>query len=114
MNVTDAAAPILRQAFRMFGRATEYMQQGDSAGTEVNAFVRGIRTDDLFASAQQQDLAGVIDVAEFQTAFGSGVTPRKFDRLTTGGKSYTVQEWRGSPNDDAPVFWKILLRGGSQ
>ena len=103
-----------RRAFALFARQASYARGPSGAPAPVPAFVRGIRADDLFGSAVQGDVAAQIDVLKFAAAFGAGVTPAKFDRLRCMGKSYTVEEWRGAPNDDAPIFYKLLLRGGSQ
>lgn len=98
---------------RRFGRQLEYQVNGGAAAT-VWAYVRGVREDDLFAAAIQQDVAAVVDAAEFKTLFGSVAVPRRFDRLRLPDRSFTVEEWRGAPNDATPVFYKLLLRGGSQ
>ena len=80
----------------------------------VLVFIRGVRSDDLFASAMQQDVAGIMDATAFAATFPARPRPARYDRLRTATTSFTVEEWRGSPNDDSPVFFKCLLRGGSQ
>lgn len=112
MNVVDAAAPIWRSQLAMFARPAAY-QQGATSQT-LNAFIRGVRSDDLFAGAMQQDVAAVVDAKAFAAAFPVNPVPGRFDRLRVGATSYSVEEWRGSPNDAAPVFFKLLLRGGQQ
>ena len=62
----------------------------------------------------QQDVAAVIDAAAFRAAFPTRRAPQRFDRLFIDQKSWAVEQWRGSPNDAQPVFFKLLLRGGSQ
>lgn len=113
-ELVDAGAPHWRWLFKKTANPASYSQQG-AAGVSMLAFIRGVRSDDLFASAMQQDVAGVIDAAQFAAAFPAHPMPARFDRLRTpSGTSYSVEEWRGSPNDDAPVFFKLLLRGGQQ
>lgn len=107
MTIVDDAAPSLRYAHAMFVRAQQYQ------GTSLAMFVRGLRSDDLFAGALQQDKVAVIDTLIFAAAFGA-TTPKKYDRIVIAGSSYSVQEWRGSPDDGVPVFWKLLIRGGTQ
>ena len=112
-NVIDAVLKLpLRFVLKLFGRQVSYTAQAGPSGSIV-AYVRGVRTDDLFASAIQADLAGVVDAGEFATKIGP--SPRRFDRLRTdAGQTYSVEEWRGAPVDAAPVFFKLLLRGGQQ
>jgi hypothetical protein len=101
----------LRWTLQMFGRPADYTAQGGASGSLV-AYVRGVRAQDLFASAVQADLAAVVDAGEFAAKIGP--TPRRFDRLRTMSLTYSVEQWRGSPTDDDPVFFKLLLRGGQQ
>jgi hypothetical protein len=112
--LVDAGAASWRWMFKQAANPASFEpQDGEPVG--LLAFIRGVRSDDLFASATQGDVAGVIDAAEFATALaGVRATPQRYDRMSTATKTYTVEEWRGSPNDDAPVFFKILLRGGGQ
>ena len=113
MNLVDATAGPLRFAFTLFARPATYAPS-NGASASLLAFIRGVRSDDLFASAVQQDVAAVVNAAEFATLFPARPIPARYDRLRTATMSYAVEEWRGSPNDDAPVFYKLLLRGGSQ
>lgn len=112
MNVIDYMRPSLRWLHSYFARPQSYQPQGGAAVT-LNAWIRGVRDDDLFAGAIQQDLAAVIDAQAFKDATGRS-HPTRYDRLRFGVDSFSVEAWRGSPNDDAPVFFKLLLRGGSQ
>lgn len=102
-----------RWLFRATANPAQYSQQGGEL-TPMLAFIRGVRSDDLFASAMQQDVAAVVDALDFAAAYPGHPKPARFDRLHTASTRYSVEEWRGSPNDDAPVFFKLLLRGGSQ
>jgi hypothetical protein len=113
MNLVDATAGPLRFAFTLFARPATYAPS-NGASAALLAFIRGVRSDDLFASAVQQDVAAVVNAAEFAALFPARPIPARYDRLRTATMSYAVEEWRGSPNDDAPVFFKLLLRGGSQ
>jgi hypothetical protein len=100
--------------FRATAKPASYAPQGGASPVTLLAFIRGVRADDLFANVLQQDVAAVIDAAEFVAAFTAMPRPQRYDRLRTATMSYTVEEWRGSPNDDEPVFFKLLLRGGTQ
>ncbi len=113
MNLVDATAKPLRFAFTLFARPATYVPSS-GASASLLAFIRGVRSDDLFASAMQQDVAAVVDAAQFAALFPARPIPARYDRLRTATMSYAVEEWRGSPNDDAPTFFKLLLRGGSQ
>lgn len=113
MNVVDSTAPTLRYGFSLFARPATYVP-GGGASASLLAFIRGVRSDDLFASAMQQDVAAVVDAAQFKLLFPARPIPARYDRLRTATTSYAVEEWRGSPNDDNPVFFKLLLRGGQQ
>jgi hypothetical protein len=112
-TLIEAGRPGWRWVFSLTANMANYSQQG-AAPIALRAFIRGVRSDDLFAAALQQDLAGVVDAIDFAAAFPGHPRPARYDRLRTQSASYAVEEWRGSPNDDAPVFFKLLLRGGSQ
>lgn len=112
VNVVDLMRPSLRWLHSAFARPQTYVPQGGAAVT-LAAWIRGVRDEDLFAGAIQQDLAAVIDAESFTAATGRS-HPARYDRLRFGGQSFAVEAWRGSPNDDAPVFFKLLLRGGGQ
>lgn len=114
VQLVDGIASAERTVFAMFARPVAYTRGPDGPPVTVPAFVRGLRADDLFGAAAQGDVAGQVDALKFAAAFGAGATPARFDRLKVLGRSYSVEEWRGSPNDAAPVFFKMLLRGGGQ
>lgn len=113
MNLVEVGRPYWRFAHKLVARPAQY-QQGAGAPLPLAAFIRGVRSDDLFASAMQQDIAAIVDAADFAAAFPARPVPARYDRLRTATVSYAIEEWRGSPNDDAPVFFKLLLRGGQQ
>jgi hypothetical protein len=113
MNLVDRIAASMRWALGRYGRAQTYtVLNGPQA--ELTAYVRGVRSEDLFAGAAQQDVACVIDAAEFRIAFPTRRAPQRLDRLLIDGATWAVEEWRGAPNDAQPVFFKLLLRGGRQ
>ena len=112
--LVDAGRASWRWLHRQTANPADYSQQG-AAGVQLLAFIRGVRSDDLFASAMQQDVVAVLDAADFAALFPAHPTPARYDRLRTPrGITYSVEEWRGSPNDDEPVFFKCLIRGGQQ
>ena len=94
------------------GKPVFYTPQTGLADT-ITAYVRGTRSEDLWASAIQGDLAAVVNAGEFAAKIAP--CPRRFDRLRTdAGLTYSVEEWRGAPTESDPVFYKLLLRGGQQ
>jgi len=111
--VIERARPAWRWMFKQTANPATYQPQG-GASQPTLAFIRGLRSDDLFASAMQSDNVAVLDAADFAAAFPARPIPARYDRLRTATMSYAVEEWRGSPNDDSPVFFKLLLRGGQQ
>jgi hypothetical protein len=114
VNLVDTLAASMRWALGMFGRPLVYQQQG-GPNAILTVYMRGVRADDLFAGAMQQDVAAVVDAAAFRAAFSLRLNPARFDRLRLDdGTTFAVEAWRGSPSDDAPVFFKLLLRGGQQ
>lgn len=113
MNLIEVGRPFWRFLHKSTAKPAHY-QQGVGAPQPLLVFIRGVRSDDLFASAMQQDIAAIVDAAEFAAAFPARPVPARYDRLRTATFSYAVEEWRGSPNDDEPVFLKLLLRGGQQ
>jgi hypothetical protein len=114
MNLVDVIAGSERAVLNLFGRPASYVLNSDGTSATLVAYVRGVRAEDLFASAQQLDVVGVIDAAAFFAAFPAKLSPARLDRLKVGPRSFAIEGWRGSPNDIAPVFFKLLLRGGQQ
>jgi hypothetical protein len=112
VSIPDAMAGAQRALVNAMGRDASYTPAGGATVT-LRVFIRGLRAEDLFADARQQDQLGVIDADAFATLTGK-VTPRRMDRLTTPVGSFTVEGWRGAPNDGGPVVFKLLLRGGQQ
>lgn len=112
MTLVDRIAPSLRWLLAAMGRDVTYTGDKGQTTATVRAYVRGVRSDDLFAAALQRDLAAVVDSQQFVNAIGA--LPQRFDRMRVAGASYSVEEWRGSPADAAPVFFKLLIRGGQQ
>jgi len=114
VNLVDFISSAQRSTFKLFARPSTYVLNDGATTSPLLSFLRGLRSEDLFAAAQQQDLVAVIDCAEFVAAFPSRQHPMRYDRLRSGTFSYAIEQWRGSPNDDAPTFFKLLLRGGAQ
>jgi hypothetical protein len=113
MNLIEVGRPAWRYAFGLMAKPAQYQQQAGAQLT-IAAFLRGLRSDDLFASAMQQDMVAILDAGTYAALFPARPVPARYDRLRTAKFSYAVEEWRGSPNDDEPVFFKLLLRGGQQ
>jgi hypothetical protein len=114
VTAVDLIAGSMRWSLGFFGRPQQYLLNDGATTASLTMWLRGVREADLFAGAMQQDQAAVLDALQFRTAFPGRVSPQRLDRIRVAGISFAVEEWRGSPNDDAPVFFKLLLRGGSQ
>jgi hypothetical protein len=112
-NVLDMGASTWRAGFLMFARDITYRKAAGGIDATIPAFLRGLRSEDTFASAMQQDSVLIMDAQAFGQLVGQP-TPRRYDRAIVGAQSFAVEEWRGSPNDIQPVFFKLLVRGGQQ
>lgn len=110
-NLVDAGAWAWRMVVRVQGGPCDYEQGGTSRA--LTAFVRGLGTDDTWANAQQTDMLAIINADDFAVAFPAS-RPKKYDRLRTPTRSYSVEEWRAAPASGDPVVWKLLVRGGTQ
>lgn len=100
--------------FEKFATPVQYVVHGgDGTLIAVKAFVRGVKSEDLFAEAMQQDQVATVDAAKFLQQTGQA-TPRRLDRMKTNNGSFSVEAWRGAPNAGPPTFFKLLLRGGQQ
>lgn len=114
INLVDFAAPYHRALFQMIAKPQPYRAEG-AAPVDLLAFLRGLASDQVFASVMQGDLMVVLDAAEFAAKIGPlPQQPRRFDRIVVRGLPYSVEEVRGSPEGDQPVFWKLKIRGGQQ
>ena len=113
MNIVEVGRPHWLAMFKLTAKPATYAPHNGAPATLL-AFIRGVRAEDLFAAVMQQDLAGVISADQFKTLYPARPIPARYDRLRTATMSYAVEEWRGSPSDDEPVFFKLLLRGGQQ
>ena len=111
-NLVDFGAATWRSGFLLFARDITY-RAGNASDVTIPAFLRGLKSDDTFASAMQQDSVLVMDAQTFASVIGQA-TPRRYDRAVVNGQSFAVEEWRGAPNDAAPVFYKLLVRGSQQ
>jgi len=115
MNVADTISLPMRAFFAQFARPITYrLHTGETA--TLKGFVRGLKEDDLFAGAQQQDQVCQLDAIEFAIAFPSRQQPQRYDRIITpaNNQTFAVEAFRGAPNDGVPIFFKLQLRGGQQ
>lgn len=117
-TLADFGAPHWRGLLKIAGSDVAYQGYGLSVGVTLRAYVTGMRSDNSpFGGAMQTDRMAVLDAAQFAAAFPARPRPLRFDRLRTlgpMGMTYTIEEWRGSPEDGDPVVFRILLRGGNQ
>jgi len=113
MTVVDSSSPSMLAAFRQFASTLTYVSADKTKIGTVRGFARGVREDDLFAEAMQQDITVIIDAPAFVAEMGAD-TPRKLDRVRLPSGTYAVEVWRASPASGVPVFFKLLVRGGQQ
>jgi hypothetical protein len=113
MNIVDVIAPAIRAGAALFMRDATYTLPTGQTATLL-CYWRGMRPDEIFAGAMQQDVNVVLDASAFFTAFPARISPARLDRITVGPRTWSVESWRGAPNDIAPVFFRLVLRGGSQ
>jgi hypothetical protein len=116
MNIVDASSPGFRAFFAQFGRTNTYRLAPPNEATQADLlmFLRGVTEQDLFAGAMQQDQVAIFDAVVWDTLFLGRNSPMHLDRVITPKGTYSVEQWRGAPNDGVPVFYKVLLRGGQQ
>jgi hypothetical protein len=116
--LTDVGAVYWRRLLNLAGKEVAYQGYGLSIFVPLRAYVTGMRSDNSpFGGALQSDRMAVIDAADFAMHFPGRPRPLRYDRLRTlgpAGMTYTVEEWRGSPEGDDAVVFRILLRGGNQ
>ena len=112
-TATDITLPFFVMGLRFFAEDVQYMQRGGVAPSVLRAFGRGLRAQDTFAAAMQQDVMTVVDAGQFTIVTGLEL-PRRYDRMLIGTQSYAVEEWRAAPSVGTPVVYKILLRGSQQ
>jgi hypothetical protein len=98
----------------MFASPCEYKLHNENVQRSAKAFIRGLKEDDLFAGAMQADLVAILDAPDWLALFPERQHPLRLDRIVTGLNSYAVEVWRAAPVSGAPVFYKLLLRGGTQ
>ena len=111
-SYVDMASPLLRAALAGFTSAITYIPYGGTA-VELVAFIRGLRQQDTFAAAMQQDQVAVIDAVKFKAALGYQL-PRRLDRIVQDSQSFAVVEWRAAPAVLPYVELKLLIRGSQQ
>lgn len=100
----EAMRPYLEALFTMFATTVTY------EGMDIKMAVRSMKSDELWGSALQGDRLGVVRASEFHNI---AVQPKKYAKVVAD-QSYTVQDWRPSPGtSQAPVWYKLVLRGGS-
>jgi hypothetical protein len=117
-TATEIGAASWRALLNFAGKEVAYQGYGLSVIVPLHAYVTGLRSDNSpFGGALQSDRMAVIDAALFAAAFPGRPRPLRYDRLRTLGPTamtYTVEEWRGAPEGDDAVVFRILLRGGNQ
>lgn len=112
-NLVQFGAATWRAGFLLFAEDINYRAGNVAPGVTIPAWLRGLRSDDAFAGAMQQDSILEMDAKAFASVVGQP-TPRRYDRAVVGDQSFSVEEWRGAPNNAKPVFFKLLVRGGQQ
>lgn len=94
---TDAMCNLLGRPMVLKSGATE---------TNFKGVLRGLRAEELVQSAEQGDLMLVIPAAQL-----GAVVPRKFDRITASGRSFTVQRVRECYEGAELASYKAIVRG---
>lgn len=84
------------------------------AGLPIPMVVVGYnREQHVFRDAVEGDRVARVVAADFIAAFPGSPTPKRLDKIEIAGEIWTVQGWHGAPPDGEPVFYSMLLRGGS-
>lgn len=108
MTLADALAPSAVALFRLQARPQDY------AGLAIPMTVVGFnREHHVFRDAVEGDRVARCAAADFVAAFPGSPTPKRLDKVEIAGEIWTVQAWHGAPPDGEPVFYSMLLRGGS-
>jgi hypothetical protein len=109
-QMSDIMGAAFSSMFDMFSSTCEYYRAGASLGT-FKTSVKGLRGDELWGAAAQGDRLAVFRYTEIFPVTGE---PQRFDRVVLNGQSYTVIDWRQAPAAGAPVWYRLILRGGTQ
>lgn len=116
-NLVDGGRSSWRALHRSMSRVVDYVPYGVEPTVDIHCFIRGLRSDDLFASALQTDIVGIVSADDLALLLPARPAPLRYDRVHQAnalGFYFTVEEWRGAPHYDQPIFFKLLLRGGTQ
>jgi hypothetical protein len=90
---------------RLFGRPCTLKRDG-LADLPFTGSIRGLREDDLVGSAAQADLLCVLPAAQI-----TGRAPKKFDRIISNGRQYTIQFVRECYEGAELCSYKAAIRG---
>lgn len=108
MTLADALSPAAVALFRAQARPQSY------AGLAIPMTVVGYnREQHVFRDAVEGDRVARVLAEDFVALFPAKPTPRRLDKIEIGAETWTVQAWHGAPPDGEPVFYVMLLRGGS-
>lgn len=108
MTLSAAISPAAVALFRAQALPQDY------AGLAIAMTVVGYnREQHVFRDAVEGDRVARVVVADFVALFPSAPTPKRLEKVEIAGEIWTVQAWHGAPPDGAPVFYSMLLRGGS-
>lgn len=115
-NLVDLGRAPWKALHAAMSRVVTYTPYGTPSfpAFQINAFVRGLRADDLFGDALQTDVVAIVDAEDLAAAMPGRPRPLQFDRLSALAQTFSVQEWRAAPHYESPIFFKLLLRGGHQ
>lgn len=108
------AADLIRQpvtaVFDLFSDSVTYRQGATVVVLRMS--IRSMKADELFGSAAQGDRLGVVRAQEFDAKVGAA--PERYGRVEVGTTQYTVQDWKPAPATGLPIFYRMVLRGGTQ
>lgn len=97
------------QTFARYTRPVTITAASGSPSGQVEAFLRGLRTEELVGSVDQDELIMVTTVSALDRV---GLWPLpKYARVSDGTRTYTVQFDRDAYAGARPVFVKARLKG---
>jgi len=111
-NLVDAIAPRERWLFKLIASDVQYQALGAMAPAVLKGYARGLTEKDGFGAFIEGELFFQCEADQFTIVVGNA-TPRRFDRVIMNGRSFSIIEWHGRP-ENQPIFWKARMRGDAQ
>lgn len=108
MTLSGAVSPAAVALFR--AQALPQVYDGLAIPMTVVGFNR---EQHVFRDAVEGDRVARVVAADFVALFPGAPEPKRLDKVEIAGAIWTVQGSHGAPPDGEPVFYVMLLRGGS-